>query len=326
MHFQVGEVTQLRGISNHAQLVIPPRYSAIFQVDKVAQLRRYLTPQLVRSRGTDFQTGKIAQLRSGISAVQLVIAEVAVQHLSGWRGCPTPAISRSHSTGCRMEDQPSSQVGKVAQLRRYLSAQLVTARMQSTDRVLRLARLPNSGDISPLNWLPVEAQFGDAAVTVSGDAEPLANRRVPQPVIVAFSNSEPLDRWRHRGQSAFPGQLCSGRTGDQIPRSELSISNWPNKLLGTHPINALATAVRLARSPNSGGISPVLFSLRTIPSRLARLPNSGGISPINWLGVSRNRLAGCPAPTVSLANRLASQALPGWRVTPAVSLKSTGCS
>ena len=41
---------------------------------------------------------------------------------------------------------------------------------------------------------------------------------------------------------------------------------------------------RLARLPNSGGISPLnSFPPRDSRRRLARLPNSGGISPLNWL-------------------------------------------
>ena len=93
-----------------------------------------------------------------------------------------------------------------------------------------------------------------------------------------------------------PWRICLGdRPGDLGPhgrnrrphRSELSISNWPDKLLGTHPVNwflSRASRVRLARLPNSGGISPLnSFSLRYNSVRLARPPSSGGISPLNWL-------------------------------------------
>ena len=44
------------------------------------------------------------------------------------------------------------------------------------------------------------------------------------------------------------------------PKSESPISNRPNKLLGTHPLNWFSPryrSVRLARLPNSGGISPL---------------------------------------------------------------------
>ena len=46
------------------------------------------------------------------------------------------------------------------------------------------------------------------------------------------------------------------------PRSEYSISNRLDKLLGTHPLNWFPPRIRYVRS---------------------RLPNSGGISPLNWL-------------------------------------------
>ena len=109
------------------------------------------------------------------------------------------------------------------------------------------------------------------------------------------------------------------------------ISNRPDKPLGTHPVNWLklrSNSVRLARLPNSGGISPLnWFRLRPQPSqvgevaqlrrylpaqlvvarassplRLARLPNSGGISPLNWFPSEGQRCPGwrgCPTPAVS---------------------------
>ena len=43
--------------------------------DEVAQLRRYLSAQLVPAEPQPFQAGKVAQLRRYLS-VQLVIAEV----------------------------------------------------------------------------------------------------------------------------------------------------------------------------------------------------------------------------------------------------------
>ena len=50
--------------------------------------------------------------------------------------------------------------------------------------------------------------------------------------------------------------------------------------------------VRLARLPNSGGISPLnwLEPRRFSCTRLARLPNSGGISPLNWLSVEGQKM------------------------------------
>ena len=66
------------------------------QVGEVAQLRRYLTAQLVLvPRDSHVQVGEVAQLRRYLTA-QLVRAEV--QHCPGWRGCPTPAVS-PRSTG-----------------------------------------------------------------------------------------------------------------------------------------------------------------------------------------------------------------------------------
>ena len=62
------------------------------------------------------------------------------------------------------------------------------------------------------------------------------------------------------------------------PRSEYSISNRPNKLLGTHPLNWFPLRNRscsFAGLPNPGGIAPLNWlKLRLSDSRLARLPNS----------------------------------------------------
>ena len=81
---------------------------------------------------------------------------------------------------------------------------------------------------------------------------------------------------------------------------EALISDWPDKLLGTHPVNWFprrSSRVRLARLPNSGGISPVnWFPRRSSRVRLARLPNAAGISPPNRFEErsSRVRLARLP--------------------------------
>ena len=101
-------------------------------------------------RSRDSQVGEVAQLRGYLPA-QLVLEEG--QRLSGWRGCPTPAVS-PRSTRFRRSPNPC-QVGEVAQLRRYLPPQL-DSRLRL--RYVRLARLPNSGGISPLNWFPQEGQ------------------------------------------------------------------------------------------------------------------------------------------------------------------------
>ena len=58
---------------------------------------------------------------------------------------------------------------------------------------------------------------------------------------------------RYQGQVAMLGLVA---------KFELSISNRPDKPLGTHPVNW------------------VCWMYSTV--RLARLPNSGGISPLNW--------------------------------------------
>ena len=68
-----------------------------------------------------YQIAEAAQLRRYLPA-QLVLAEV----------------------------QPF-QVGEAAQLQRYLPPQLVPPEVQI---LASLARLPNSGGISPLNWFP----------------------------------------------------------------------------------------------------------------------------------------------------------------------------
>ena len=71
------------------------------------------------------------------------------------------------------------------------------------------------------------------------------------------------------------------------PKSDQTISNRPDKLLGTHPLSWFSSRLRycrLARLPKSGGISPLnWFSPRDNRRRLASFPNSGGISPLNWL-------------------------------------------
>ena len=129
------------------------------------------------------------------------------------------------------------QVGEAAQLRRYLPAQVVFAEVQQfqvgeaaqlhryppfksllwRSSALRLARLPNSGGISPLKLFSLRSSFGDAAVVVSGDAYPLANRHVAPPVPAQTNSSR---RWRYRGQSTLPGPFRRSRR----PRAALSQS------------------------------------------------------------------------------------------------------
>ena len=79
--------------------------------------------------------------------------------MSGWRGCPTPAVSPAQSLSERysvssLERLPSS--GGIS------PAQVVVERCSH----LRLERLPSSGGISPLKSVVEEAQMcqvGEAA-------------------------------------------------------------------------------------------------------------------------------------------------------------------
>ena len=85
------------------------------------------------------------------------------------------------------------------------------------------------------------------------------------------------------------------------PRSEYSISNRPNKLLGTHPLNWFPLRNRscsFAGLPNPGGIAPLNWlKLRLSDSRLAGLPNPGGIAPLSWL-LERDSLVTRPLTSV----------------------------
>ena len=60
------------------------------------------------------------------------------------------------------------------------------------------------------------------------------------------------------------GRVIPGPYGQngRPPRSDSSVFNWTDKLLGTHPLS--------------------WFTWSNSTVRLARLPNSGGISPLNW--------------------------------------------
>ena len=60
-----------------------------------------------------------------------------------------------------------------------------------------------------------------------------------------------------------PGEPGPHGQNRRLPRFTYSISTWPDKLLGTHPLNRLLSKSR--------------------SSKLPKLPNSGGISPLNWL-------------------------------------------
>ena len=94
-----------------------------------------------------------------------------------------------------------------------------------------------------------------------------------------------------------PGEPGHHGQNRRPPKSEVPISNRPDKLLGTHPLSSFPPRPRysrLARLPNSGGISPInRLLMRSSAIRLARLPNSSGISPLNWLSQrpSHSRLA-----------------------------------
>ena len=55
-----------------------------------------------------------------------------------------------------------------------------------------------------------------------------------------------------------PGEPGPHGQNRSLPRFTYSISTWPDKLLGTHPLNRLLSKSRsskLPRLPNSGGIS-----------------------------------------------------------------------
>ena len=123
-------------------------------------------------------------------------------------------------------------------------------------------------------------------------------RRCPTPIA-----GEP----GHHGQNRRP------------PRSELSISNRPDKLPGTHPLNWFIqqgssssprlvsprrSYLRLARLPNSGispstgfrqGPAPRFVSRAPTGPRpstqVGEVPNSGGISPLNWFSLRDRRLS-----------------------------------
>ena len=139
---QVGEVAQVAQFRRYRPAQLVAVEVQVFQVGEVAQVRRYRPAQLVVAERQHSQVGEVAQVRRYRPA-QLVVVEVQV-----------------------------FQVGEVAQVRRYRPAQLVVvkstprlARLPSSDgidplnslpsryRYSRLARLPRSGGIDPLNWL-----------------------------------------------------------------------------------------------------------------------------------------------------------------------------
>ena len=104
-----------------------------------------------------------------------------------------------------------------------------------------------------------------------------------------------VDGLKDKRQAIFQGPPQDGR-----PRSDASLSGTSRKPSGMHPVNWFPprrSHPRLARPPNSGGISPRNSLLsRYRNSRLARLPNFGGISPFNWFSerISPSRLARLP--------------------------------
>ena len=120
---------------------------------------------------------------------------------------------------------------------------------------MRLARLPSSGGISPVNWFLGRLKLS----------------RLPR-----FPNSEgiaPVSLLLERSKSV---RL------ERLPNSE-----------GIVPVSSLlerSKTVRLERLPSSGGISPVnrLPKPRSNFVRLARLPNSDGIAPFNPLWYKTN--------------------------------------
>ena len=229
---QVGEVAQLRRYLP-AQLVTVEDVTR--QVGEVAQLRRYPPAQLVPIEDQTFQVGEVAQ--------QLNWLELRSRN---WLARLPSSGGISPLNWLAARGQPF-QVGEVAQLRRYLPAQLVPALAEVPARLVpvevsrvRLARLPSSGGIPPLNWFP-EDQSSRLAAQL---------RRYP-----------PLRLARLVGEVANSGGI--------------SPLNWFSAEVQQFQVGEVAQLRRY--------LPAQLVRGELQPFQVARLPNHGGISPLNWL-------------------------------------------
>ena len=87
-----------------------------------------------------------------------------------------------------------------------------------------------------------------------------------------------------RGAHARMKEAAPAETWLSERYSPVRLARFPNSG-GISPLNSFAhsdSVLRLVRLPNSGGISPLnWFPHKYSPARLARFPNSGGISPLN---------------------------------------------
>ena len=247
-----------------------------------------------------------------------------------------PKVTR-RSTGS-LEGQ-HFQIGKVAQFGGNRSGQLVAPR----DSTSRLARLPSSVGIVPVNWFcEGPALPGLARLASSGRYRPgqLVLREVKLFQIgkaAQFGGIVPVN-WFPEGQLFPDWQGCPAR-----PVSSRSTGS------------ATGPAVPNWQIASCGGIVPVNWFSRDSNSRLARLPSSAGIVPVNWFPqrtahagwrgcpvrpvlsrstgccerVSTSRLARLPSRPVSSRSTGSPEgpAVSGWRGCPVrpVSFRSTGC-
>ena len=169
--FEVVEVAQFRRY-RPAQLVVAERQP--FEVVEVAQFRRYRPAQLVAVRATALTRLSRLPSSGGIDPLNWLLLSHSEYRLS--RLPSSGGIDPLNWLPSRVPSgiQVIATVGEVAQFRRYRPAQLVVAEPQrlpgwrgcpvptvSTRSIgccgatanSRLARLPSSDGIDPLNWL-----------------------------------------------------------------------------------------------------------------------------------------------------------------------------
>ena len=195
--------------------------------------------------------------------------------LSGWRGCPTPAVS--HPLNWFLAEAQPCQAGEVAQLRRYLSAQLVIAE----DSHSRLARLPNSGGISPAQLVPAEGQPCQV-----GEVAQLQRYLSAQLVLAEEQHFQvgevaQLRRYLTPQLVTSRGTDLSGWRGCQL-RRYLSAQPVAREEVQIRQVGEVAQLRRYLTAQ-----LVVAEDERCNIFRLARLPNSSGISPLNWFGRQR---------------------------------------